>query len=171
MFINFYNTFAYSLYSSDLIINQEVSDRTYLSSLLDDRFITQKNLEAPKRKEKLYLSDVFYNLDIDNNFSANVYFNVESFFKTKIYFNNLVNYPDFNTFFRDNYIVSIKPYLEKDFYRLPLQYEYIKDATSLESGKSNDALIVKNIDVVDMNEINNKYDDKMYVLTKYTTYL
>ena len=150
----FRSTFGYSLYSSDLILNNEISNKTYLSFLLDDRFIIQKTVEPQRYQTKPYLSDIFYNLDRENNFSANVYFNIESFFKTKIYFNNLLNYPDFNTYFKNNYLVSIDPYLEKDANTLSLQYEYVKDSTLLNNVKQNDCLIINN-NSIDINKFDN----------------
>lgn len=150
--INYYQSSVSTLLSSDLVINKEVSDKTYLPIMFDDKFLLEQT-PVQNVEEKPYLSDVFYNLDANNNFSANVFYNVESFFKSRVIFHNLINFPDFDNYFIANYIVLVEPSLLKDENILPLSYEVSANAF-LESGKANKAIIVSSpsIDTI-------KYDE------------
>lgn len=150
--INYYESSLFTVNSSDLIISKEVSNKTALSVILEDKFLLDAKTATP-HKQELYLSEIFYNLDTGNNFSANVFYNIQNFFKSKIFFNNLVNYPDFGTYFKNNYIVSINPFLSNGNFILPLAYQTLQDVV-LESGKPNDSLILSS-DNIDTSKFNN----------------
>lgn len=131
------------------------SRKEILSFLFSDQFLIENNKQTSDKDEKFSLSNIFYSLSEQNSFSATVFFDLKKLFSKRLYFANLFNYSDFNKYFRDNFIVSINAYLEKDENILPLTFRYEKDSVFLANNKQSDFLVLTSTNNIDSIKFNN----------------
>jgi len=125
-----------------------VSDKTFVSFLFEDSYIV-KQTYVPQYEQETYLSEIYHTTDGENNFYATVFYNLENLLKDKLYFRNIINYPEFITYLRDNFLVNIKASLIKGENTLVLDTQIQRDVF-LDNTARNDSFIMNsvNIDIV-----------------------
>jgi len=137
--------------SSELIKETIISDKTYLAAFFEDSFLI-KPTEPAAEEINLYASELFQGIDSNNNYRASIFYNIREVFKSKIYFKNLINYPEFLNYFKQNYFVDAKAILYKDNFSTELSLEP-RENLFLNSGKENTYLnfYYQNIDTLKYN--------------------
>ncbi len=150
--INYYSKIISLIASSILISSSEVSDKTYPSVFLDDRFLLNPP-DYSAYENEIYTSQLFHTLDQQNNFYATFFYNVENYLREKIWLKNLFVFPKFYDYFLSNYLISVSAVLKKDSFTLPLQVVPQKNV-SVTSQIKNDSLLMR-ADGIDAEKYNN----------------